>query len=556
MKRIVLVGASGTFGTRLAMMAAKWPDAELVLAARRTGPLEALKARLEAGGAKARIMVAALERADEAALAALAPFAVADASGPFQTADLSLPRAALAAGAHYVDIADGRAFVRDFGAALWAEAVAAGRVAITGASSTPALSVAALRRITRDWARVDTVETAISPGARAPRGLAVVQAILSWVGRPVMVFEAGPGGPGQWMSRPGWSGARHLAFPGLGRRWVALADTPDLDALPRAVSPTRAAVMRAGLEVGVLQFGVWLISWLQRLQLGSLRPLSPLLRDLAGLFTPFGSDRGGMIAVAAGLGPDMELRRARWSLTAEAGDGISTPAAAAAAVLRGLMDGRLAEPGARSCAGLLDLAEIVAQLDGLSIRTRIDVEHMGRTGLFPRLLGGFETYPGTVRRMHGGRAVDVAGRAAARGSPGIAAIVRAVLGVPGRGRHPARVTITPDGLGGEVWTRRFGNGRFRSHIRPARDDIGGFVETVWPARFRFRADPCPGGFAWVLEGWTVLGVPLPMWLAPTVRARTFARDGVYRFSVLIAHPLAGVVFAYAGRLEAPEMTTP
>ena len=34
-KRIVLVGASGVFGQRLAAMIARWPDVVLVLAARR-----------------------------------------------------------------------------------------------------------------------------------------------------------------------------------------------------------------------------------------------------------------------------------------------------------------------------------------------------------------------------------------------------------------------------------------------------------------------------------------------------------------------------------------
>jgi N-acetyl-gamma-glutamylphosphate reductase len=34
-RRIVLVGASGVFGARLAAMIARWPDVVLVLAARR-----------------------------------------------------------------------------------------------------------------------------------------------------------------------------------------------------------------------------------------------------------------------------------------------------------------------------------------------------------------------------------------------------------------------------------------------------------------------------------------------------------------------------------------
>ena len=142
MRRILLIGASGVFGARLAARIAVWPDVELVLAARRTGPLEALKADLARPGGAA-ISVAAVDREAPEALGALAPWAVVDAAGPFEPGGYGLARAALAAGAHYVDLADGRAFVAGFEAALDDEARAAGLMAVTGASSTPALSHAA-----------------------------------------------------------------------------------------------------------------------------------------------------------------------------------------------------------------------------------------------------------------------------------------------------------------------------------------------------------------------------------------------------------------------------
>ena len=80
------------------------------------------------------------------------------------------------------------------------------------------------------------------------------------------------------------------------------------------------------------------------------------------------------------------------------------------------------------------------------------------------------------------------------------------------------------------------------------DDPGAFEETAGPVTFRFRAEPCRGGFSWAFDGWRIGPISLPRRLAPTIRARTFARDGIYRFSVLAAHRWAGVLFAYAGRL--------
>lgn len=163
-RRILLVGATGAFGSRLARLLARW-DVDLILSARRVEPLRALAREL---GGPARIETVALDRRAPD-LAGLALWAVVDAAGPFQASDLTLARAAVAAGAHYVDIADGRDFVARFPAALDADARAAGVLAVTGASSTPALSAAALDQLTAGWRAIDTARVTISPGARARR---------------------------------------------------------------------------------------------------------------------------------------------------------------------------------------------------------------------------------------------------------------------------------------------------------------------------------------------------------------------------------------------------
>ncbi|HEX5775321.1 MAG TPA: saccharopine dehydrogenase NADP-binding domain-containing protein, partial [Caulobacteraceae bacterium] len=96
-RRIVLVGASGVFGERLASLIAPWPDVTLVLAARRAAPLRALAQRL--GG---RVEVAVFDRGGPETLATLEPWAVVDAAGPFQGAGYRLALAAVKSGAHYV----------------------------------------------------------------------------------------------------------------------------------------------------------------------------------------------------------------------------------------------------------------------------------------------------------------------------------------------------------------------------------------------------------------------------------------------------------------------
>ncbi len=548
--RVVLVGASGVFGGRLARMLARRPDITLVLAARRSEPLEALRAELARTRPAARIEIALLDREKPGALKQLSPFAVIDAAGPFQGRNAAFPVAVLEAGAHYVDLADARDFVAAFPKRVGPAAREAGRWAITGASSTPALTCAAVDALTRGWTRIDRIEAAISPGARAPRGLSVTRAILRWTGGPVAVFTDGGD-----TTLPGWGKPRRLAFPGLGRRWISLAETPDLDQAPRRYAPTRSALFSAGLELAPLHLGLWLLSFIRRWGLArTLEPLAVLLNAGAGLLAPLGSDRGGMTVRVEGLDADGAPVAARWSLWAERGAGPSTPAAPAAAVIEALLDGALeTESGASTCVGLLDLPALLAPLKGLPIETRIDVAAPSAQEVFPRALGAsFDALPPTVRAAHHGMAVvTLEGWARARGGRGPAALVRRLQGLPEPGRHATAVSIAPLRHGGEAWTRRFAGAAFRSRIRPAAGDPFAFEETVGPLSFRFHASPYAGGFSWNFESWRLGPLPLPAAWAPRTRARTFERDGTYRFRVLVTHPWLGVIFSYVGRLDAP-----
>lgn len=535
--RVILVGATGAFGERLARMLATWPQVELVLAARGVARAEALAREL---GCQA----IGFDRDHPENLRSLRPWAVIDAAGPFQQGNFGLAHAALTAGAHYIDIADGRAFVAAFADALNAQARAAGVLAVTGASSTPALSNAVLDVMTQGWAAIDIVRVAISPGARAPRGLSVVRAILSYAGREVAVFSAA-----RWNWEAGWSGLTRMQFPGLGHRLVSLCDTPDLDILAGRVR--REARFMAGLELAPLHVGLWLLAWLPRAWLvRSLEPAAKPLLAIADFFAPLGSDRGGMVVEAQGEGRDGGPRVARWSLAAERNAGPSVPVAAAAAVLRGLLEGRIAQRGAQACVGLVTVDQILAELAPLPITTSLESGE-GPPTLLRGLLGDdVERLPPQVTAVHDRVAVRTfQGRGRARGSVNRRArLLRALVGLPEPGRYPKlSVTIAPE-PGGERWLRDFGPRRFRSYLASVRTP-GQFEERIGALRFRFAPQMRPDGFSWRFLSWSLLGLPLPKALAPTIRAKTFARDGGYRFSVLTAHRWLGVAFAYCGRLD-------
>jgi Domain of unknown function (DUF4166) len=125
-------------------------------------------------------------------------------------------------------------------------------------------------------------------------------------------------------------------MPGLGRRWLFLVDTPDLDLMVQRFAPRKDAIWRAGLELGFLHLGIWALSRLVAARvLPSLLPLAKLLRAIADWFRTVGSGRGGMTVTAEGIDRDGDAVTAVWSVVADERDGPNIPILPALAVLRG-----------------------------------------------------------------------------------------------------------------------------------------------------------------------------------------------------------------------------
>lgn len=119
-------------------------------------------------------------------------------AGPFQGQNYQVPRHVAAAGAHYIDLADGRRFVCDFAANVDAQFRAAGLAAVSGASSVPALSAAVVDHLSAGWQRLKSIDICIAPAQSAPRGRATLAGVLAYCGEPIPVMENG-----QWVRRPG-----------------------------------------------------------------------------------------------------------------------------------------------------------------------------------------------------------------------------------------------------------------------------------------------------------------------------------------------------------------
>ena len=549
--RVLVVGAAGVFGGRLVRGLLDSTGCHVVAAGRDGARLDALVARCPGGSARLTPLVLDARSVTPDALRGAGVFAVVDAAGPFQGGDYRLARAAVAAGLHYIDLADARDFVAGFGA-LDAAARAAGVVALTGASSTPALSNAALDRITQGWRQVDRVEIAISPGNRAPRGLSVVRAILSYAGRPVRVFAGG-----RWDARPGWGMTVRRAMPGLGRRWLSLAETPDLDIVPARFAVQDRTIFRAGLELPALHFGLLAASLLVRAGLvRSLAPAARLFRAAAAVFEPLGTDRGGMTVEAAGLDNEGRPVRGLWSLAAEAGDGPFVPTLPALAALRALVDGRLAQSGASACVGVLSLDQIEAEFRGRQIASRLQFERAAPS-LYETALGAaFDTLPGPLRRLHRpGWGLRASGMARVDGAEGrIARLLAAAFRLPpAADAVPVQLEITPE-PGRERWVRDFGGRRFAS-VLSAGGRPGRLVERFGPFAFELDLLVGPAGVLGMpVRAWRCGPVPLPRRFAPVSIAReTVDEQGRFCFDVALLLPLGlGRLVRYRGWLVPDE----
>ncbi|MBV9827146.1 MAG: DUF4166 domain-containing protein [Alphaproteobacteria bacterium] len=549
MRRILVIGGTGGFGRRLVEGLIATSDAQVIIATRHREPAEMLVRTLPRGRATSVILDVRTVSAD--ALRGLDISAVVDVAGPYQGADYRLARAAVAAGVHYLDLADARDFVTGI-VVLDDMARGAGVVVLSGASSTPALSHAVLDRLTAGWRWIDRVEIAISPGNRAsPRGLAVLRSILSYAGRSIRVFDGGA-----WVARPGWGMPVRRDMPGLGRRWLSLCETPDLDLVPQRFAPREAALFRAGLELSVMHLGLLAATFLVRS--GMMRSLLPFARPLqwaAERLRGVGSDRGGMIVEATGCDAGGRPVRALWSLVAGKGDGPFVPTLPARAALRLLHAGGIPS-GARPCVGVLDLDDIEREFSLYDIKTEISVAELPLP--FQRLLGaGFGQIPEPVRRVHSlTQPLNTSGKAEITSPRNpLARLLCRLAGLPRPGTDvPVSVRFQPDGRGGEYWRRRFtaergGERRYASTMQAGDgDDAGLLVERFWPFIYYHRLTPSAAGVAWRLVRWKLLGIALPRFTLPTVDCFEAAQGERYTFDINVVFPLVGPVIHYRGWL--------
>jgi len=363
--RVLIIGGYGNFGGYVARALASDSNIELLIGGRSQTEAKAFAKQLGAAnpaeGCKLDIDGNLAGRLSE-----LRPKLVIHTSGPFQTQDHRVARAAIAAAAHYLDLADARHFVATIGE-LDADARRAGVAVIAGASSVPCLTAAFVDRYRPRFGQLEKAAYGISAAQATNRGLGTAAAILSYVGKPFSVLR------NDIRKRVfGWQGLHAVRYPELGRRLFGYCDVPDLEIFPSRYSGLRNLEFAAGHELAILHLGTWLLSWLVRLRLvQSLAPYAQRLFHWSLLFDAFGSDKSGFHMFLEGRSKNGAPMLVTIFMIARRAHGPNIPCMPAIILAKRIAAGNAPEAGARPCLDLIDLDELMRGLAHLDVTTLV-----------------------------------------------------------------------------------------------------------------------------------------------------------------------------------------
>lgn len=553
--RVLIIGGYGTFGGRLAELLCRNEALSLAIAGRsKSGALAFCDALPR--GASREALALDRDRDVEGRISEIGPDIVVDASGPFQAYGddpYRVVKAALAVGAHYLDLADSPEFVRGI---RQFDRVAKEKdlVVLSGVSSFPVLSAAMVRDFANDFGRIDSITGGIAPSPYAGVGYNVIRAIAGYAGKRIPVRRGGS----EQTARALLETRRFtIAPPGeipLLPRTFSLVDVPDLQLLADEWPEVRDVWMGAAPEPAILH---WLLRWfagLVRLGLApSLAPLARLIHSTANNVR-WGEHRGGMFVEVRGEAEGgLSVTRSS-HLLAEGHHGLYIPSMAVEAIVRNWLEGRPPRAGARPATAELELSDYrcVFAERPISIGTR-NGRGTGDQCLHARILGtAWQSVPGVIRAVHGaGPKLTITGAASiTRGRGVLARLLARIMRFPAAGENvPVSVTFERH-EDCDQWTRDFGGQGFSSTFTAGTGRYEHLLcERFGPLTYGMALVPDADRLNLVMRRWSFLGLPLPRSLMPNGDSYEYAKDNRFCFDVEIRLPLAGFVVRYRGFLR-------
>ncbi len=353
--RILVLGGYGHFGGRICSRLANYPQVQLLVGGRHQSSADKFVENLKISAGNFVPESVVIDHSSPCLtheLERLNLNLVIHASGPYQPQNHRVAESCISAGCHYIDLADARDFVVEL-QRLNDRARARGVSLISGASTVPGVSSAVVQSLKPSFERIDTIKICISPGNQTPRGLATLESVLSYCGKPFRWLDEG-----EWKTVYGWQYLTRHNFPNLGRRWLGACDVPDLELFPDENPHLRTVHFYAALELSIWQWGLWMLSWLSRMGLvHNWSGLADFFKRISDRFNYFGSPNGGMFVDLEGFDQDGKRKRRTWYLTALNGHGPEIPIVPAVILARKLAEGENMPAGAYSALNAITLEE-------------------------------------------------------------------------------------------------------------------------------------------------------------------------------------------------------
>ena len=360
-KRILIIGGYGNFAGFITKTLAQENNIQLIIAGRSLRKAQHLAASIHSSNA-IEPMAIDIKKDIQNVLESLRLNAVIHTCGPFQSQGYEVAQACINSGLHYIDIADGRSFVKNI--TTLNEAAKAKKVlVISGASSVPCLTSALIDYYLPEFSRLENLDYGITTAQKTAPGPATTAAILGYTGKPFKTLIEG-----EWKNIYGWQSIHARRYANLGLRLLGNCDVPDLDLFPVRYPHLKTIRFYAGLEIPFIHITLWLLSWLVRTGLiNSLRKAAPLLLRLSFLFDRLGTANSAFHMRLSGKDLTGSDKTITFELIARSGDGSYIPCIPAILLAKKLVNDEISATGAYACVGLISRDEYLNALRAMDI---------------------------------------------------------------------------------------------------------------------------------------------------------------------------------------------
>src|SRR5688572_11800757 len=221
------------------------------------------------------------------------------------------------------------------------------------------------------------------------------------------------------------------------------------------------------------------------------------------------------------------------------------------AIVRRSMAGKVPASGARPATQDLELEDYEAIFKTKTIYTgqRERNENTKNEFLYQRLLGdAWNGLPEPIKHMHQSAHAEGLATVVVGNNP-LARLTAKLMGFPTPGKDiPVQVSFQKD-KNGELWTRTFAEKSFSSF----QSEGQGLSERLLAEQFGLMKFSLAlvvekEKLSLIMQRWSFLGIPLPLFLAPKGETFEYVENGRFNFHVEIKLPLIGLIIKYQGWL--------